>query len=88
MLRHEQELHTILFGHHQFEWDPSQNATAYRKWLNRKCDVQAIWSHINAGNDVFVTSDANFHKTTKRARLIAAGAKQLETPFSAAALLA
>jgi len=32
------------------------------KWRNRLCDVQAYWSHENAGREVFVTSDPNFGK--------------------------
>ena len=39
------------------------------RWLNAKCDVQALWCHIREGDGVFVTSDRNFHKVTKKSRL-------------------
>jgi hypothetical protein len=88
----ERHLHAILFPNDAFEYadycrrngiDP--NAPLNRKWRNQKCDVLAIWSHIRHGRDVFVTSDANFHKAAKKAALIALGAKAIETPSDAAA---
>jgi len=55
-------------------------------WRNRKCDVQAIWSHIHHKRDVFVTSDCNFHKADKKAALIALGAGRIEHPEGALSL--
>jgi hypothetical protein len=49
-------------------------------WLNRHCDVQALWCHIRSGNDVFVTSDRNFLKDTKLSRLLALGARRICLP--------
>src|ERR1700730_2763665 len=71
----EHKIHLILFPAVQFLWedycrangiDPQSNlSTGY--WRNRKCDVQAIWSHIYHKRDVFVTSDGKFHKARKKA---------------------
>lgn len=56
-------------------------------WRNAKCDVQAIWSHINAKRDVFVSSDMNFHQPSTKALLIELGAGQIVTPDVAATLI-
>ena len=64
----------VLFGDSQ-SVDPGSRA-----WLNRKCDVLSMWCHIHYANDVFVTSDGNFHKATKLPRLIALGARQIARP--------
>ena len=53
------------------------------RWLNAKCDVQAMWSHINAANDVFVTEDKRFLTPDRRAALIALGAGSILTPNEA-----
>jgi len=87
----EQKIHQILFPNIQFCWpdfcqanglDPS-NAALNPKWRNAKCDVQALWGHINAGREIFVTSDENFHKVSKKAQLIALGAGCIERPIEA-----
>lgn len=49
-------------------------------WLNRLCDVQTMWCHIYHANDVFVTSDRNFHKATKLPALLALGAGTICRP--------
>lgn len=49
-------------------------------WLNRLCDVQSMWCHLHYANDVFVTSDRNFHKATKAPRLLALGAGKICRP--------
>ena len=54
-------------------------------WLNAKCDVQVMWSHINAKNDVFVTEDKHFLSADRRRKLIALGAGDIATPDVAAA---
>jgi hypothetical protein len=90
----ESKIHAILFPKLPFLWtdycqtygrNPSDFASD-RKWRNPKCDVLALWSHIHYGTDVFVTSDRNFHKPSKRPRLIALGAKEIMTPEQAARL--
>jgi hypothetical protein len=94
MVGQERKIHGILFPAIEFEYadyckargvDPA--APKERKWLNAKCDVQAMWSHINAANDVFVTEDQNFFKQSKKYKLIDLGAKAICTPEEAAALL-
>jgi hypothetical protein len=57
------------------------------KWLNPKCDVYAMWAHIWYGCDLFVTTDQNFHKETKKPRLIALGAGNIVLPEEAAIAL-
>jgi len=53
----------------------------HRRWLNAKCDVQAMWSHIQAGNDVFVTEDKRFLQAARRSALIVLGAGRVLTPL-------
>lgn len=60
-------------------WDKTRHI-----WRNAKCDVQAIWSHVNARRDVFVSNDKNFHDHA--AELVALGAGRIETPATGAAL--
>lgn len=55
----------------------------WRKWVNAKCDVLALWSHIWNGGGIFVTTDNNFHKKTKKSRLIALGAGEILKPQEA-----
>lgn len=92
----ERSIHEILFPNIPFQWsdyctanglDPTVN-TPDRKWKNAKCDVQAFWSHAWRKRDVFVTSDDNFHKELKRSKLVALAGGRIETPASAAALVA
>jgi len=52
-----------------------------RKLLNQVCDVQSMWCHIRKGNDVFLTTDRNFSKTTKLDKLLALGAKRICHPI-------
>jgi hypothetical protein len=87
----EQKIHQILFPNIEFRWpdfcrannlDPSSIVSS-SKWRNAKCDVQALWGHINAKRDIFVTSDENFHKVSKKAKLIALGAGCIERPIDA-----
>jgi len=89
----ERQIHSILFPNMQFLWkdychdegiDPPPNSPL-GKWRNRKCDVQAIWSHINRKRDVFVTRDGNFHR--EKLALIALNAGHVEYPYSAVKLL-
>lgn len=76
------EIADILFG----ESPPiditgeSDDSPKVATWLNRICDVQSMWCHLHYQNDIFVTSDSNFHKATKQPRLLALGAKQIVRP--------
>ena len=56
------------------------DSPAWRKWLNRTCDIHSLWCHIQNGNDVFLTTDGNFTKETKLPKLIALGAKRICHP--------
>lgn len=91
----ENKIHAVLFPRTEFSWqeycrehgsDPD-DPRADRKWLNAKCDVQVMWSHIHRQRDVFVTSDGNFHAPSNKTRLIALGANRIERPLDAAFLV-
>lgn len=91
----ERRIHEILFPGIAFLWadycavaglDFSTSALD-PKWRNAKCDVQAFWSHVHAAREVFVTSDRNFHRATKKTALTALSGGRIETPQSAAAML-
>ena len=95
MIELEAKIHHVLFpnraslppeGTPQLPHD--QRPDEYWKWRNRKCDVLALWSHIYAGRDVFLTSDANFRKVSKLPALIALGAGRIEDLADAHALIA
>ena len=64
--------------------DDRSDPRLHREWINKKCDVQAMWCHIHYSGDAFVTSDTNFHKHTKKPRLKALGAGEILTPDVAA----
>jgi hypothetical protein len=68
----ERKIQGILFPKIELEYgdfckkrgsDPDDRKV-WRKWVNRKCDVLALWSHIWYGGDIFVTRDQDFHKET------------------------
>ncbi len=87
MERLERQIHEILFPNVEFHYESYAaklghpvTPPLHRKWLNAKCDVQAMWSHIYHRADIFVTEDSNFHKATKKPRLVALGAGQICTP--------
>ena len=92
----ERKIHEILFPQIAFSYrdfcaknDIDVNITPVNaKWRNAKCDVLGMWSHITFNDDIFVTSDSNFFKQTKRPDLIALGAKDILTPQDAVAKLA
>ena len=84
----EEPIHRILFPRIPFKYAdyrrfcgivPNENVLD-RKWRNAKCDVLAMWCHIHYGNDAFITNDRNFHKVTKKPRLIGLGAKEILRP--------
>jgi len=66
---------------------PPTQRPAERRWLNAKCDVQAVWSHIHAGNDVFVTEDRGLLRPARRSALLALGAGDITTPEQASSAL-
>ena len=87
MERLEREIQEILFPNVEFRYeayaaklDQAVTTRLRQRWRNAKCDVLAIWSHIHYGADIFVTEDRNFHKVTKKPRIIALGAKQICIP--------
>ena len=91
MVNLERRIHEILFQQIEFYYndfckmrgiDPNITLTN-PKWRNAKCDVLAMWSHITYDGDIFVTSDINFLKQTKKPALIALGARDILTPQDA-----
>jgi hypothetical protein len=96
----EEAIHRVLFPTTEFKWrdyaarhgiQPETLLASSHKdslrWRNKKCDTLAMWCHIHYGNAVFVTSDSNFLKPSKKKALIALGARQILTPSEAAALV-
>ena len=90
MVELEAKIHSALFpGHASLPPDGTaqlpreERPPEYWKWRNRKCDVLALWSHIHAGRDVFVTQDANFTKATKLPALVQLGAGSIVSPQGA-----
>lgn len=86
----ERQIHDVLFPSLPFSYGDycaacgldakADVGTVGMKWVNAKCDVQTLWSHINAGRNVFVTSDGNFHTPGRKPALIALGAGHISTP--------
>lgn len=87
----EPRIHEVLFPEVPFSWVdfckanglPESSPVEKTRWLNAKCDVLALWSHIFHASDVFVTSDGNFHKATKMPKLVELGAGQILRPQEA-----
>jgi len=89
----EKQIHEVLFPDVPFEYqdycashgiDPSTDRRN-PNWVNKRCDVLGLWSHIHHGGDIFVTSDTNFHAVTKKPALIALGAGNILKPAEAVA---
>jgi hypothetical protein len=53
------------------------------RYKNRMLDSLILHTHIIYDRDLFISSDDNFHKETKRPRLEALGAKRILTPAQA-----
>jgi hypothetical protein len=94
MERLERQVHDILFPTVEFRYEDHAARAALstdppfdKRWLNAKCDVHAIWSHIWHRADIFVTEDVNFHKATKKPRLVALGAGQVCSPSECVSVL-
>jgi hypothetical protein len=49
--------------------------------------VLTLWSHIRYNGDIFVTNDSNFHKQTKKPRLVELGCGKILTPSEAVKML-
>ena len=89
-------IHEVLFPESPFEYREYCEKLGVdleapgpdRKWRNRLCDTLALWTHLHFGGGVFVTSDGNFHKPSKRAALVNLGAKLIQRPADAADLCA
>ena len=86
-IQQDREIHQLLFPEIPFDYAEYCGANGIdeddpmdRRWLNARCDVQALWPHIHCGCDVFVTEDRNFHKLTKKTRLEKLGAKRIARP--------
>jgi len=58
---------------------------AWHRWMNKKCDVLTLWSHIWYEGDIFVTRDTNFHR--KAEKLIKLGARKILTPVETLTLI-
>ena len=82
MLTLANEIESVLFGETpRIEvTGEAEDSPKFAAWLNRICDVQTMWCHLHHGNNVFVTSDRNFHKATKLPRLVAMGAGRIAKP--------
>jgi len=87
----ELSIHNILFPDIEFKYkdyclekqiNPLETKFDW-KWLNAKCDVQVLWSHIHYGGGILVTSDNNFHKESKKPLLISLGAADILKPKEA-----
>jgi hypothetical protein len=93
MYAFERMIHEVLFPTTSYLWSDYAAANGLdpeiktSDWHNRKCDVLALWSHIHAGRDVFVTNDGRFHKRTKKPALIGLGAGRIENAEGAVAFL-
>lgn len=86
-----------MFPNIDFDYQPyyerqvmKNNATTnpekiWKKWCNAKCDVLAMWSHINANGTIFTTADEDdilkdTPKNTKKQELIKLGAGDILSP--------
>lgn len=88
--RLERQIHDVLFPPGDFEQADYLRARGLADdgqidpdWRNRRCDVLALWSHIQYAGDLFVTSDTNFHRPGKREALLALGARAIMRPEAA-----
>lgn len=85
MQKLEQQIHEILFPKIEFFYEEfckkrglnPKSSEIDRHWRNPKCDVLAMWSHIQYGGGIFVTKDKNYCKKKKKPQLIALGAGEI-----------
>jgi hypothetical protein len=52
-----------------------------RRWLQKHCDVQALWCHLHYGSEAFLTPDEFFRREERRPGLAALGAGRICLPF-------
>jgi hypothetical protein len=82
MISQAKQIEDILFGGSRpidiahKAWDSREVSL----WRNRVCDVQSMWCHLHYTNEIFVTSDDNFHKASKKCRLLDMGAGIIARP--------
>ena len=83
MIKLSGAIRTVLFGNSPPIDIAAEgiDSSAGRKWLNQTCDVETLRCHIDSGNDIFLTTDANFTKETKLPKLLALGARGICHPF-------
>jgi hypothetical protein len=76
-----ESIQAVLFGDSAATVQPElRDSSAERKALNRTCDSLTMWCHINQQNDVFLTTDGNFFKSSKLPQLLALGAGRVCRP--------
>jgi hypothetical protein len=92
----EKEIQSILFGTDEVEYPDFCRKHGYDKeakkawdtWVNRKCDVLTLWSHIWYNGDIFVTrDDKHFHNPTKKPKLAELGSGKILKPSEAVKIL-
>lgn len=83
MIELSNKIHSILFPS-EIEKDSVIESPPFqpigRKFLNRLCDTHSMWCHIHYGDEIFLTSDMNFHKNTKKQKLIDLGVGEIKKP--------
>jgi len=81
-----EEIHAILFPNIPFDYEAYRSTRKLPPgdldphWRNAICDDLALWCHIYYTRDAFLTSDANFHKQSKKPKLVAIGAREILRP--------
>lgn len=80
----EKSIHNVLFSNIPYSpYNPDEveiESKAYKKWRNSRCDSIVLWSHIHYAGDIFITSDQNFHKQSKKEKLIEMGIGSIIKP--------
>lgn len=92
----ERRIHDVLFPHVEFRYSDfckargvdANSGEGDPRWLNAKCDVLAMWSHIHYTGGIFVARDINLRKKTKKAALVDLGAGDILAPQGAVERLA
>lgn len=91
----ERQIHDVMFPASEFDWQTVASAAgeelestagpAYRRYRNKRCDVQGMLAHIMNGGDIFVSSDGHF--LDRREALIRLGARDVLCPLDAMAAI-